>query len=428
MTIVCATDFSEPAVRAATVSAVLAARAREPLKLVYALEPTSSFDVADSIAEPARQRGKAEAERLRKLGTVDVDERLVLGVPDEVIVDQVEELRAELVVLGALGRRAGGKWRLGSTADRTAQTSPVPLLVVRSSDAFEGWSDARPLRVVMGADFSAMTDSVVAWMRWFCQLGPCQVIAAHVYFPPGERRRLGVTGPAELGGAHPEIEAALERDLQQKIGTLPAAKLTIRAVAGLGNTADRLVELAQQERADLVVVGAHQRSFLGRLWHGSVSEGVIEQAPMNVACVPERAAEVVKSRVPDVRTILAATDFSRAGNAALPYAYSVLPTGGTVHLVHVGDTGADKAAIEARLRGLVPAEAAARKIETQVHVLEAHFPADAICHAADRLGAGLVVLGGKPRSGAVKVIVGSVAEGVMSRSTRPVLVVPAPKG
>ena len=126
----------EPAVRAATVAALVAARASEPLHLIYAMEPSSSFDVANSVEAPARAREKTEAERLRKLGA-EVEERLVAGVPDEVIVDQVEASAARLVVLGSLGRRSGSKWRLGSTADRTAQTSPVPVLVVRGGEAFD---------------------------------------------------------------------------------------------------------------------------------------------------------------------------------------------------------------------------------------------------------------------------------------------------
>ena len=39
-------------------------------------------------------------------------------------------------------------------------------------------------------------------------------------------------------------------------------------------------------RADLVAVGTHQRRGLGRWWYGSVSQGVLHTASMNVACVP----------------------------------------------------------------------------------------------------------------------------------------------
>jgi nucleotide-binding universal stress UspA family protein len=195
-------------------------------------------------------------------------------------------------------------------------------------------------------------------------------------------------------------------------------------VAGLGNVADRLVELARAERADLMVVGAHQRGFLGRLWHGSVSEGVLEQAEMSVACVPERAVAPLRRALPRVDSVLAATDFSREANAAAMYAYALLRGGGTVHLVHVAPAGTDVAAVDARLRALVPPEAAAAGIDTQVHALEAHFSADALCHAADRLGASVLVMGVKARAGVVRALVGSVAAAVMERSGRPVLLVP----
>ncbi|MEJ7732268.1 MAG: universal stress protein [Polyangiaceae bacterium] len=425
MTIVSATDFSEPATHAGTVAAILAARAKDTLRLVFAVEPTSSFEGAAAAASEAAQlREKAEADRLRAIGA-EVEERLVAGVPDEVIVEETKEPGSRLVVLGSLGRRAGSRWRLGSTADRTAQTSPVPVLVVRGSEPFTAWSAQRPLRVVFGADFTTTTAAVKAWLEWLCTLGPCDVVAGHVYFPPGERRRLGVTTPSSLDGAHPEIEQPLQRDLLARIGGIAGAhSFEVRPVAGLGNIADRLVELGRAERADLMVVGAHQRGFLGRLWHGSVSEGVLEQAGMSVACVPERTVAPLRRALPRVDSVLAATDFSREANAAAMYAYALLRGGGTVHLVHVAPSGSDKAALEARLRALVPAEAAAAGIDTQVHALEAHFSADALCHAADRLGAAVLVMGVKARAGVVRALGGSVAAAVMGRSGRPVLLVP----
>jgi nucleotide-binding universal stress UspA family protein len=118
------------------------------------------------------------------------------------------------------------------------------------------------------------------------------VIAAHVYWPVEVREKLhlprsrGPEGPGiPIGSGHPDVEQALERECAERLAPLAGAATT-RLVGGLGRVADHLVQIAAEERADLVVVGHRQRSGLPRLWHGSVSHGVLDLAPTSVVCVP----------------------------------------------------------------------------------------------------------------------------------------------
>lgn len=62
-----------------------------------------------------------------------------------------------------------------------------------------------------------------------------------------------------------------------------------------------------------------------------------------------------------------------------------------------------------------------------VHVREATDPTTAICQTAERFGADLICLGTHGRSGLSAAVLGSVANGVMARSQRPLLTVPATK-
>jgi nucleotide-binding universal stress UspA family protein len=85
----------------------------------------------------------------------------------------------------------------------------------------------------------------------------------------------------------------------------------------------------------------------------------------------------------------------------------------------------NKKATEAQLRALVPREAEAFGITTRVSVVEARLAAEAIVAAAERLDVDLVAVGSHGRSGFGRVLLGSVAEEVARRSTRPVLIVRA---
>ncbi len=57
-----------------------------------------------------------------------------------------------------------------------------------------------------------------------------------------------------------------------------------------GDPGDQIVEAAEAERVDMVLVGSHGRGAVGRLFLGSVSEHVVRNAPCPVLVVRPREA------------------------------------------------------------------------------------------------------------------------------------------
>ena len=434
MSIVCATDFSEPAATGVAAAAALAVGLGERLCLVHVLAAPGT---EAALEEVARERLGEVADGLARPGLA-IEQRLVAGVPDEAIVGVAAEVGARLIVLSALGQRPASRWRLGGTAERTAQTAGLPVLVVRGGAAFEAWAGReRRLRVLLAADLSVTSDAAVRWLGALRAVGPCDVVVGHVYWPPAERRRLGIRGELNLA-RDPAVEEVLARELAARVGTLPGeGEVRIRVTWSLGSPVSHLLELGDEERVDLVVVGTHQRTGLDWLWHGSFSREVLHRARTSVACVPVVAAEAVApGPTRPARSVLAATDLSPAGDRAVPHAYAGLGAGGVVHLLHVVEPQAEPAAAERagreralveRLRALVPPDAAGRGVETRVLVVEGTDAADAICQTAARLGVDLVCVGAHGRSGLGRLVTGSVTQAVLARSPRPVLVVPAPR-
>src|SRR5687768_14855127 len=161
--------------------------------------------------------------------------------------------------------------------------------------------------------------------------------------------------------------------------------------------------------------------------------------------VRRKAGEPAPKRVPEFRRVIVTTDLSDMSNRAIVYAYSTLRSGGVVRIVHVEKpfefanpihaphaTAAQRLEQErahqldecrARLRALIPPEAEARGILTEVEVLHEDKPASAICRAAEEFAADLICMASHGRSGLSKTILGSVAQAVMSLSRVPVLVV-----
>ena len=146
------------------------------------------------------------------------------------------------------------------------------------------------------------------------------------------------------------------------------------------------------------------------------------------------------------RTVLCPTDLSAIGNLAIPTAYLLAAKGGTVHLVHVDAApntgnplypderpkGAPQPAqiaarakdLRAKLSALVPADAAARGISSQVDLVVGEDVPLALEKAAKALKADVIVLGTHGRAGIARLVHGeSLASRLVHRSDLDVILV-----
>lgn len=150
------------------------------------------------------------------------------------------------------------------------------------------------------------------------------------------------------------------------------------------------------------------------------------------------------------RTILCPTDLSPVGNLAIPTAYLLAAKGGTVHLVHVDaapKTGnplypdekpkgaptpaqieATRKDLKAKLSALVPADAGARGIATQVDLVTGEDVPLALESAAKAMKADVIVLGTHGRVGLSRLVHGeSLANRLVHRSDLDVILVHSDK-
>jgi len=453
--IICGTDFTDNAQQSARVAAAIAKRLDEPVLLVHALDfpgyaaKGKSAGVFRLLKASRRKSLEQEAESVRKAGVVVATE-LPLGGPDESLVDSARTGPTRLVVVASLGRRGAERWLLGSVSERTAERATVPTLVVRDAAPFEAWTRGeRPLKVFVAFNFTVTSEAALRWVKELQAIGPCDVVVGYVDWPPEQRARLGGSAPLPLVGNPPDVQAGLERDVRARAGELLGEiPFRLRVEANWGRPDARLAEMAKEEGADLLVVGSHQYRGFERLWHTSVSRGLLHSATMSVAVIPLSTREKRGAGMaPPVRRVLVTTDFSDLANHAIPHAYTLVRGGGTVHLLHVTHPhelpggehlqGSPDRRFEARhakhvqacaekLRALIPAEAAAHGVITEVEVVEHRAVAEAIGQVAERLGVDVICLGTHGGSGLSKALLGSVAQKVMAGSKRPLLVVRPP--
>lgn len=283
------------------------------------------------------------------------------------------------------------------------------------SDASEpAWQEAQRLGGVCEADILVL--HVVAPV----------VVAAEGYFPAAAYQDL-------VDATHRDAHARLDRLL----GTAdPRLKLRSRVEAGAA--AQRILEVAREEAADLVVMGTHGRSGLGRLVMGSVADRVVRQATCPVVTVRARPAGA-PSR--SLARICYATDFSPAARAAWAPARMLAElTGAEVDVLHVTlQPVADRHLTPALVGRMALALEEHGRAEVErflrtaglprerVHVLMGRgVVADQVVHWAGARSADLIVMGTHGWSGLLRWMLGSVAQRVVQTAPCPVLTVGPP--
>lgn len=423
MTIICGTDFSENAVQAASAAAAIAQRVGEPLKLVHVIAES----LPNIVDEPWWTLLVAHAEKLGAQFDVAVEPMVVDGAPDERLIQLARNHDASLIVVAALGMRKQERWLLGSVAERVAQGSPVPVLVVRDPACIAAWASGEgPLRVMIGTDLGTTSSAALRWVKELRRIRPCDVIVAQVAWPIAEHARFGVREPVELEGLRPELRALLERDLRDWTGELPGEGETTFVVrAGWGRIDADLALLADEAHVDLLVVGTHQHSLLARAWLGSVSRRVIQGGASNVACIPGSATLERLASASRFRSVLIPTDFSTLANQAVAVGYDLLPTGGDVHLLYVitPSTEPQLKNTAVRLRELIPLGAGLRGVTTHIQVVRDEAAGIGIGHVAARQGVDVICMATHGRSAATQLLLGSQTEEVLRRVRQPVVLV-----
>jgi nucleotide-binding universal stress UspA family protein len=432
MTIVCGTDFSENAAQAVLAAGAIARRLGEPLALVHVIDELGGELAVggphDAIFDPLRAELRKKAEELRASMSIDVEPIALQGVADEQLIAIARTAKASLLVVSALGARNQHRWLLGSVAERVAQSSPIPVLVVRDGSSLLAWARGdRPLRVVVGVELSSTSKAALRGAAALRRIGRCDLFVTEIVWPLGEHLRLGIPGSTPLDQLRPELHEILIRDLRAWAGELPGeGETTFTVRPGWGRTESHLTSLAAEVRADLLVVGTHRRAGIARMWQGSVSRGVLHHASTNVACVPRGEPAEDESVIPTFRQVLVPTDFSPLSNRAIPVAYGLVVPGGVVHLLYVvtRESGAGEPEPKERLRALIPKGAAGKGITTELEIVAEETASMGIWHAAGRLGVDAICMATHGRSGVSSLVLGSQAREVVQRAREPVLLVP----
>lgn len=141
--ILCPTDLSDHSEDVVSAAVQLADQFQAKLTLLSVVEDSfpytevyralSEVGISDVLAGVSEQIGKdlqALAERHRD-PAVDMDTMVLVGNPAKVIVSTANELEADVIVMGSVGRSALDVALLGSVVEKVLRKAPCHVLMVK---------------------------------------------------------------------------------------------------------------------------------------------------------------------------------------------------------------------------------------------------------------------------------------------------------
>jgi nucleotide-binding universal stress UspA family protein len=215
---------------------------------------------------------------LTRRGPGDVEIEVESGVPHDLIVEAARERRAGLIVLAGSGEAGTRHVVLGSVAIHVARHAAASVLVTRARKVGG--------HVIAATDFSdaASAALMAAWDEARDRKAPLLVM--HCLQPSTPEVLVGdpglapvVTLPVEVTR---EIRAAAQDRLTRLLASVPGPG---EALVVEDPPTVAVVDSAKRLGADLVVVGASQKSNVGRLLLGSVADAVVRESPCSVLVI-----------------------------------------------------------------------------------------------------------------------------------------------
>lgn len=217
---------------------------------------------------------------------VDLDE----GERIDKILNFIKKNRASLLFMGAGGHDLIDRLLLGSTTEKLAHISPIPLVIVRDQGVLN------PKKILFPVDFSPLCYKTMDWIKELATVYQSEVYLIHYVSTDLETTFL--LNPDHLVStvnakeyfdqkavkASQEMEVMKSDLLKQKIKCKSKVEFAMP-----GDIAQEIFKEVQKENADVVFTASHSKNPLQRFLLGSVALKLLRQCPKSIFLMNEGA-------------------------------------------------------------------------------------------------------------------------------------------
>jgi nucleotide-binding universal stress UspA family protein len=285
-------DFSEPSKKAVTYGLTLAGQFSANLLLAHIVPESTALTYAfptrlPEVEKEQYDKAKREIENLasaEQAAKVNLRTIVKIGNIEEELLGIVKDEGIDLVVMGTHGRRYLGRWFIGSVTEHMLRNVPVPVLTVSHVEMEKhpiGFVSVK--RILYGTDLS---ESASIGLKYAIELARSAGAGLTVIHVVDDEDRL-LWGPAWI--ARLDRAKLLEEwrgRLDDFIKRESTPDMPIEGVMLEGKPFRKIVEFAEAQNLDVIVLNLQSKSMVERALLGSTAERVVRLARTPVLSVP----------------------------------------------------------------------------------------------------------------------------------------------
>ena len=185
----------------------------------------------------------------------------------------------DLIVMGTHGRRGVRRLLMGSVAEEVVRLSSCPVLTVRRKN--NGAAEVPTDSILVPIDFSEHARTALRHAKALGHLLGARLDVLHVIYDSLHPAFYGHASKVYDKDMDEGVLSQLEEFYQQAEGPDTDVTFAVRP----GHAVKEIVQFAEEEGSDLIVIGTHGLTGMDRFLLGSVTEKVIRRAPCPVFTV-----------------------------------------------------------------------------------------------------------------------------------------------
>jgi nucleotide-binding universal stress UspA family protein len=282
------TDFSAPSIAGVKYAAALAEEFHADLTLLHVLPPAPTLRAMTLKNYSSSRLSNAARAKLSKMVQQHMNAQTFVtcqtttGKPFRAITKMAQTSKVDLVVIATRGNTGFRRLFLGSTAAQVLRHATCPVLTVPGKFAHH---ELKIKKIVVPTDFSNLSKDALPYARLLAEHFGAEVILVHAVAPFAVAPLVGtpVTEQMIVPMMY-DAEGELNQ-LAREFAETTTAKVKNKVV--FVSPSYGVVEIANQLKADLIVLTTHGHTGFTRLAMGSTTEHVVRQSKCPVLVVRE---------------------------------------------------------------------------------------------------------------------------------------------
>jgi len=205
---------------------------------------------------------------------VEIEFQVVVGRAARSIINFAQEKEFDLIVMSSHGRSGVNRWIYGSVANKVLHNAPCAKAIIHPQVIIESFSIKR---ILVPLDGSSIAEQALEPALALAEAVSAELIFLRVTTLP-HISKLPVPGwpglDAVMDAAEQEANAYL-KGVHAAVGDSPVSASSETAT---GLAAEGIIDFADSQQVDLIVMCSHGRSGIERWAFGSVTEKVLRGA------------------------------------------------------------------------------------------------------------------------------------------------------